>query len=250
MGSSLDLRSKIDGAEGYSLDLKLSNNELGRLRELVRGHWLAIINRNNPDAGQAAKEICMNDYHLIADSVDHDTIWPQTARMLLQSEVNELRSMEFFGELTKEFGPLLISDELGLGYEEVYWRLVRPNKPSDFGPLHADKWFWDVRNFKIPDHLCRIKIWIALYVESGKNGLRLCPGSHNKDFEYTPVFKHGTWKPEFDENKYDLNIELMPTEAGNAVVFHDELLHGGAINLGNSTRVSLEFTMLTAKKSS
>lgn len=35
----------------------------------------------------------------------------------------------------------------------------------------------------------------------------------------------------------------MPTEAGRAVIFHDDLLHGGSANLATSTRVSVEFSI-------
>ena len=42
------------------------------------------------------------------------------------------------------FGKFSISDENKLGYGELVWRLVRPNKKDDVGPIHCDKWFWDL----------------------------------------------------------------------------------------------------------
>ena len=29
-----------------------------------------------------------------------------------------------------------------LGWPNFYWRIVRPNKVNDVGPLHRDEWFW------------------------------------------------------------------------------------------------------------
>lgn len=36
----------------------------------------------------------------------------------------------------------------------------------------------------------------------------------------------------------------MKADCGTLVIFNDDLLHGGAKNMGNLSRVSLEFTML------
>ena len=47
-------------------------------------------------------------------------------------------------QLSKIFGKFSISDENNIGYGELVWRLVRPNKKDDVGPIHCDKWFWDL----------------------------------------------------------------------------------------------------------
>jgi ectoine hydroxylase-related dioxygenase (phytanoyl-CoA dioxygenase family) len=45
-------------------------------------------------------------------------------------------------------------------------------------------------------------------------------------------------------NDNELKPILVETIPGQAVVFNDLLLHGGALNKGELSRVSLEFTML------
>ena len=124
----------------------------------------------------------------------------------------------------------------------MYWRLVRPNK-GDIGPLHADKWFWDLGHGKIPQDKGRIKLWMSLFCE-GSNGLRVVPKSHLTDYPYQTVEKFGMKKPEFNEDQWDLDIVKLNCNPGTVVVFNDNLLHGGCLNLGSKSRVSMEFTML------
>ena len=44
-----------------------------------------------------------------------------------------------------------------------------------------------------------------------------------------------------------LNLKLAPTRIGESVIFHDKLIHGGKLNTGTKTRVSIEFTTLVSK---
>jgi ectoine hydroxylase-related dioxygenase (phytanoyl-CoA dioxygenase family) len=58
---------------------------------------------------------------------------------------------------------------------------------------------------------------------------------------------NGLAKPIFDEKLEDLDIHLVETHPGQAVVFHDKLLHGGAVNMADTCRVSMELTMLVRR---
>ena len=151
--------------------------------------------------------------------------------------------MNFTRELEDYFGQFEISDEENVGREEIYWRLVRPNEKNDLGLLHADSWFWDLGHGITPDDVIRVKIWIGIYVELGLNGFLYIPESHLKKYPYHSEFKNGINKPVIDVCEDKLNPLLFKGKAGNAIIFNDRLLHRGAINRGNHTRVSLEFTM-------
>ena len=71
------------------------------------------------------------------------------------------------------------------------------------------------------------------------------PYSHNrKDIKWYGESRHGIKKPTLKTNLDKLNPILLNTEAGDSVVFNDNLIHGGAINKGLKCRVSVEFTML------
>jgi ectoine hydroxylase-related dioxygenase (phytanoyl-CoA dioxygenase family) len=51
-------------------------------------------------------------------------------------------------------------------------------------------------------------------------------------------------KPVLDETPEELQMELLPLKAGEMVLFHDALLHGGVVNRGAACRVSIELTVL------
>jgi hypothetical protein len=76
----------------------------------------------------------------------------------------------------------------------------------------------------------------------GQNGFKYVAGSHRKKWRYHGVLKDGLMKPQIDEDESALGAEIFMSQPGQAIVFHDKLLHGGAPG-GSTTRVSLEFTM-------
>ena len=84
-----------------------------------------------------------------------------------------------------------------------------------------------------------------LIVEPGLNGLLVFPGSHKELIEsYTSGFRDGIYKPIFDSSTIQTKPVLANVCPGEMLIFDDNLLHGGAINYGSSTRVSLEFTLI------
>jgi ectoine hydroxylase-related dioxygenase (phytanoyl-CoA dioxygenase family) len=42
----------------------------------------------------------------------------------------------------------------------------------------------------------------------------------------------------------NLGAKLIETDAGNMLIFHENILHGGVVNQGTKTRVSAEITMV------
>ena len=110
-------------------------------------------------------------------------------------------------------------------------------------PLHADAWFWELGHGATPAGAARVKVWLAIVTEPGLSGLRIVSGSHRREWRFHGEHRHGFVKPQIDEDENELNPQLVPMSPGDAIVFNDRLLHGGAVNQGQKTRVSLEFTM-------
>ena len=54
-------------------------------------------------------------------------------------------------------------------HPDIFWRLVRPKK-KDVGSIHADIWFWDINNWKVPDNKDCLKIWMLLSKNIDKIG--------------------------------------------------------------------------------
>ena len=51
-------------------------------------------------------------------------------------------------------------------------------------------------------------------------------------------------KPVLLDKEDSFEMTLVNTLPGESIIFNDNLLHGGALNLGLKTRISTEFTIL------
>lgn len=246
----LNLSKAVNGEKGYSINLKLTESEIELLRTMTRIQWLYRLQLLVPKHVHQFDEAGIEYYHHFAHLIDHSSAWPKYARVFPREAVSIIGNMKFMKELEAEFGEFKIADEEGLGWGNIYWRLVRPGS-SDFGSIHTERWFVELGYYgdEIKDpSLERVKIWISLYTMPGKNGLLVIPSSHHKlDWKWHDEEHYGKKKPIIDEDLTKFNRVLLPTEPGRAVVFHYDLLHGGAPNLADMTRVSMEFTFLVRK---
>ena len=240
------VRAAVTGESGVYLGLTLAPEELLRVRSAIEDQWLGRIREVAPEHADRFAAVGLARYHELSHLVDHASIWPKAVRILPAEAVATIRATSLLRALEDTFGPFAISDEEGLGREEIYWRLVRPHEQGDTGPVHADRWFWDLGHGSTPADVERVKVWVAVVCEPGRSGLRLLPGSHRKQWRYHGEHRHGFVKPVIDEDVDALGLELAPTAPGQAVVFNDDLLHGGGVGTGELTRVSFEFTMFVA----
>lgn len=237
----------VNHNSGFFLGLHFQEHELTIVREHVKAQWIDTIKKHASQHADKFMACGIENYQMLSHLLDHQSMWGKNNRILPQSAINSIRTTSLFKSLEDTYGIFEITDEENVGREEIYWRLVRPNEPSDMGPLHADAWFWELGHGAMPKNTERVKVWIALYCEPGLNGLRLVPHSHKKEWKYHGEYRDGFSKPQIDEDENQLQAELICTKPGDAIVFHDRLLHGGAPNRGQHTRVSLEFTMLVKK---
>jgi hypothetical protein len=247
----LRLKEQIFGEVGYSSDLMLTSGELALFRELVNAQWLSAISLSHPDLADEAKSLGIENYHLLANKVNHQKLWPKSNRVLPQASVQQIKALPFIATLQDEFGDFAISDiydtKQHYGQEEVYWRLVRPGVETDVGPLHKDKWFHGAFNSgygMFPDDVVTVKLWIPIFCEPGKSGLSLAGGSHLKEWKYHIEVVDGVPRPKPDEDLTSAGARLIPTAPGNILIFNEGVLHGGVINSGDKTRVSAEITMV------
>lgn len=245
----IDMLDVLEKGQGYYLGFSFSKNELELVRSEIEAHWLENIKRNAPTQVEKFSEIGINRYHELACLLDHELIWPKINRILPKKSLDYIRSTSLIKSLEDIYGDFEISDEENIGREEIYWRLVRPNHSSDVGPLHADAWYWDLDHGVTPSGVKRVKVWAAIYCEPGLNGLCVVPYSQKRSWKYHSEYRDGFSKPKIDEDESSLPVSLVDTKHGDAIVFHDRLLHGGVLNRGSTTRVSLEFTMFVKKNS-
>lgn len=245
------IKEEVFGEKGYSSEVSLSHDELTSFRALVAEQWLDTIRHAHPELEEEAKSLGLPNYHLLADKLDHKGLWPKSSRVLPKKSVEVVKSLPFIKKLKAEFGEFEISDVYDTyqhhGEEEVYWRLVRPGAGTDVGALHNDKWFhesFNDGNGMFPPGVTTVKIWLPLYCEPGKNGLSLVEGSHLKKWNYHLENIGGTLKPLPDDDLSNVGARLIPTEPGNMLLFNENTLHGGVVNQGSYTRVSVEITLV------
>ena len=210
---------------GYSSAMSLSDDELSLFRNEIGKQWLETIRREYPELAERFAELGIARYHELSHLVDHNRIWNKSNRCLPQAVVQTLKTQKFFSDLTDIFGEFTVSDvayddKTVSGQEEIYWRLVRPNTPSDVGPLHADKWFHEILGMSgkaFPEGSFTIKIWIPIYCEPGKNGLMMVPESHKKTWKHSMTLVNNIPKPTFEDQAEKSSV--IPTAPGNMLIF-------------------------------
>ena len=237
----------IENDKGY-LTSKLSNQDLKKIRKIVEKSWITTISKKYPNLKKTFLKGKIYNYHKNASRIDHSNIWTKKERTLSKSDVKKIKNLNFYKKIKKNFKSLVISDEEKIGHGIINYRIVRPNIKKDVGPLHSDRWFWEIdkkdkrRNYKIPTKSKKFRIWLSLYCHKNY-GFKLVPFSQNKKFKFKKAFKHGRYKPIFKAKDYNLKPKAINSDSGNFIIFNDNLIHGGKINKSKKTRVSMEFTL-------
>ena len=243
------MAESIAGPDGFFKGVGLSQNELARIRQMIRDKWVNTLTAARPDCGPLFQATRVIDYHKVADLVDHASIWIKTSRNFTMQEVTEIAGMSLFDELRQIFGPLQVIDIGGVGYPEIYWRLVRPGKASDVAGTHTDAWFWEYSNgIPPPAQAGIIKVWIAIDLIPGASGLSLVPGSHLKDWPHHAEWRDDRPKPVLDVDEASLPLVCVDTVPGEAIVFHRRLLHKGIAHQGDACRTSIELAVQLISK--
>ena len=187
-------------SSGYSTFQALSISEL----DLVRSVILNDINRLFASHGiiySNWNEFLLN-YHLHSSAL-HSLLSSKGVRLFRGDSLDHILSLSLHKLLLNHFGSFVITDEEHYGFPEIYWRLVRPDSPSDVGPFHADSWFWSInKDWSFPSSCTkRFKVWISIQSEPGLNGLLVVPGSHaSKSFTYGSNESNGKLKPSSSSN--------------------------------------------------
>lgn len=234
--------------KGYSTKLSLKLEELKFIKNLIENQaYDHIFNNSKKTIQDIKKERNLSNYHLDHSDLDHSKIWKKNSRILFKEDALKFKKQKFFNKLNSIFGEFIVSDEHNLGYENFVWRIVRPNSKNDIGPPHRDCWFWNLNpDFRGPNfEFFRIKVWIPIYCEYGLSGLAIEPFSHKRfDIDYDSIYLDGIHKPRIKKDQ-KINLKLIKSKPGEAIIFHDKLLHCGMNKIeATNTRVSIEFTLL------
>ena len=226
---------------GYYNDFKIEIKDIILIKQLIYKQ----LKENTSKINVEINEDIFEDYQNVIDDALHKKISIKSNRTLSENDSKTLLKLELFDFLKVNFGEFIITNEDKQRSKEIYWRIVRPNQMSDIGPLHADKWFWDQNYYNDKNYnLERLKIWIPIQNDTINHGFKFIPKSH-KTINNFSVHNDGLKT----RCKYIGSVsELVyhKGKPGNAIIFHDNLIHGGEFGI-NKCRISIEFTIALTK---
>lgn len=241
----IDLNSK-----GYFKHEGIPINELKLIYDKINFDWKKTIENEFPKFFTGLDHITIKEYHLIRNKLPHNKLWQKKNRIFDQDFIDQIKNFSFYLELKQLFGEFKITEKSYDGgveqnSEEIYWRLVSPNEASDVGGLHADRWFHELHCLNSATFLNRktIKIWLPIVTEPGLNGLLIVPYSHQINYLYTNKIINNIKYPVLVSEIDEKLILLEETSPGQYLCFGENFIHGGAINNGKSTRISIEITI-------
>jgi hypothetical protein len=239
----------IEVEKGFSDKFSLSLKDLEIFTKIIFKNMKSKISCLSSEAGADLIRYSLSQYHEFLNAhpeIDHEKLWPKRSRLLPLDDVEAVKKSFFFQSFFKNHPGIKITNEEGIYPEEIYWRVCRPLEfggIKDVGPLHADEWFWKLGHGKDEPGYQRVKVWISIFNEIGLNGFRYVPGSHKNDYPYIGKMRDGFLKPVLQVAEDTLEIQPFLSNPGDAIFFHDRLLHGGMAG-GNLSRVSIECTLL------
>jgi hypothetical protein len=226
-------------SQGFARIKLLEPAELGSIRTFIQKSISAAINVDVES---------LSSYHEFVTDAQHLTMASKKNRIFKAEDALAILDFESIKKLISSFpgyGPAnvvfgqLQSEER----PEVYFRLVRPHADSDVGPIHCDCWYHDLY---MQDFLGSLsyKVWISIQSAESQNGLLVYPGSDQFDLNYKSLETSEGPRPVPDFDIKDAGAGyLVPTTPGDAIIFSDKMLHQGAINAAETTRISVEITL-------
>ena len=235
---------KLEIEPGYLLGYHLTSEEHLCIRSWIRTQWEERILSVHPELTSVLPHISLREYHRLSERVVHEQLWAKEHRIFSKEQVDIFQQMSIFGRIREDLGDVSIADIEGLGYPEVYWRLVRPLPHIDVAVAHADTWFYQITNNISEQRQKRLcKCWLSIHSTPESSGLAVHAGSHMQLWKYGAEERHGRPKPVFLDDPNRLNLQTLPLSDGDGVVFHTHLIHKGIAHRGNYTRYSIEFAL-------
>jgi hypothetical protein len=231
------------GESGFAPGPRMSNEDVTCIANLIRDHLLTVAGKVNPSVVDAVRTTPLQEFHTI-EGIDQAAMLNKDTRALPKESVDTILAMPFFSYVREAFGPFHLADEVDRGYDQITFRLVRPNRPEDVGFLHRDDWFWQNLNISAPSGFSRAKVWIPIISEPKLDSLRVAHGSHRLNISHEREFKNGKLHITCDVDPKNIGLVQFYGEVGTPLFFNYETLHVGSLNRGTHSRISIETTIM------
>jgi len=168
--------------------------------------------------------------------------------------IKKINSNTFIKNITKylwghnKFNIMWDKDYKKFKKNSTGYRIARPYKifKTDVGGAHCDLVF--TKNFS-DSFKSLLTIWCPLFGFDKKHVLRLAEGSHKYSHPENVIVRKKYFSSPVLEKKYANSFKYVRPQlkVGQAIIFHPNLIHGGSINFGKQTRVSIDFRIFNKK---
>ncbi len=238
---------------GYLIIKVFKNEEIKYIHSLIKKKAQNHIKKLNWD---------LSNYHKFVDANKHKQVINSSTRCIsvnkkIIDKIKNNRSIKIILKSRWKHSNFIIPDlnylngitkttsRKNLRKNEILFRIVAPKKISFSlsAPPHLDLNAGKIINRKKEGKTpVSFSLWTPIVGFSKKYTLNFAPGSH--------LFNHPIGKIE-NQNKYisrtfdkkyykKFKFKRLNLKPGECILFDINLLHGGAENLGNKTRVSIE----------
>lgn len=188
---------------------------------------------------------CLSCYHRFITDYEHSRIWNKESRLFKYDFISQPVIQNWLEGICKKNNKAAVLDVEGLGYPELYFRIVRPKQLDDVFGAHSDGPFFSFANGVLEETWSKwLKIWMPICFESSNNTLGFFPKSMLVKPTFEPTQFDDKIRPTLKEDASKFGQISFPIKKiGQLVVFSPRVLHQ-AINQGaNHTRVSIEFAI-------
>lgn len=220
--------------DGFVVTPSLTDQDTARLRDGIRKRIIGICRAAGAELPDGAR---LEDYHRSVTDEQHARVVEAIRagfpldELPIEHELLERR----ISELT---GVPVIARNFDYGLNVFNLRIVRPGK-NDNNPLHRDVWLDRLRN--------GINIYAPLAGSNERSSLAIVPRSHVwKESDILRTARGARVNglpytvPAVVGARRELRLVRPNPSPSELLVFSPYLIHGGAVNLGEETRVSLE----------
>lgn len=250
--------------EGYVILDLFDDQWLAQCRTLVLERINALCKKNGITPNDP--NWTLGDYHeaVASDDSNHRTLMKHADRYInlteeLAAPLYHPTVLEILKHYWGHSNPMIThrAHEIEDADEGDYascFRFVRPGV-RDVTGVHVDTYFGadaDLYNQSLDSCLRQqsddadlITIWFPLVGFDERYSLRFAPGTHLiahplEAFVKSPEFITKAVTAEYEAQFDHIRPKLLP---GQAIVFHPNLMHGGSMNDGDMTRVSMEIRL-------
>ena len=244
------LHNIIENGIGYSVIQHATSSPSATLWPIVLEHFGDIFSITKPS------QESMRLIHLDKSKSKYFKELTVEKRTLGEKKAEEILCADWVQDLSGLLEKDIV-DAYYNGYATFTWRLTRPYQASDFRPIHKDAWFElsagrkEIFDDTQSKHLQRISAWIPLNTIEGKSGLYVAPKSQLSDHESFSMVRDGIHiKPRISQKDLvDSEPKYAITPEGTIALWGPNFLHGGAPNISNECRISVEFTLCSKDQS-